>query len=155
MFKSFNLFVLVISCFSSFLFASPQWFDNIPQQEDFIIGIGVGESIADAKQAAMADIGNTLYSNVSSTVANKVKVHNEEIDTEFLSTKLVSSENVLLPKVSWDKLENDDEAYYAMAKVSIAEIVALYEKNLDLQLGQFDNLLLRTSQVVQKLSFLK
>jgi len=141
MLKNLNLMMFLMGCFSTSLFASPQWFNNIPHEEGVMIGVGVGESIADAKQAAMADIGNTLYSNVSSNIANKVKMHNEEVDTEFLSTKLVSSENVLLPKVAWESLETDDNAYYAMAKVSVAEIVALYEKNLALQLEPFNHLL--------------
>jgi hypothetical protein len=141
MLKYLNLMALLIGCFSTSLFSSPQWFNDIHQEAGFIIGVGVGESIADAKQSAMTDIGNTLYSNVSSVIKNKVIVHNEEVDTEFLSTKLVSSENVLLPKVSWGNLQSDDEVYYAMAKVKVSEIIALYEKNLDLQLNQFDNLL--------------
>ena len=133
---------LLIGVFSTSLFASPQWFNHIPKEKGFIIGIGVGKSIVEAKQSAMTDIGNTLYSNVSSRINNKVKVHNQQVDTQFISTKLVSSENVLLPKVSWEKLDGDeDNNYYAMARVKISEVVALYEKTLNLQLNQFDNLL--------------
>lgn len=141
MFNSLNLITILAVFFSASALATPQWFNNIPQEEGFIIGIGVGDNITEAKQAAMADIGNTLYSNVSSTIANKVKVHNEDVDTDFLSTKVISSEDVLLPKVSWDKLESDKSYHYAMAKVSVVEVVDLYEKNLNLQLGEFENLL--------------
>lgn len=141
MLKHLNLIIYLIVLYSTSLFASPKWFDEIPQQQGFFIGVGIGDNIAEAKQAAMADIGNTLYSNVSSSIANKVSVQNENIKTEFLSNKLVSSENVLLPTVSWQKLENDDDIYYAMAKVSIAELVSLYEKNLTLKLSEFNNLL--------------
>jgi len=140
MFKFLSLFVFFMSCYSSSVFSSPQWFVDIPQEKGFILGIGVGTNIASAKQAALTDIGNTLYSNVSSSSANKVKVHNDNVDTEFLSSKLVSSENVLLPKVSWEQLEAENNIYYAMAKVSLVEIVALYDKSLDLQLSPFNHL---------------
>lgn len=140
MLKSLNLAIFLIGCYSASVVASPQWFLDIPQEKGFIIGVGVGDSIANAKQVAMTDIGNTLYSNVSSSSANKVKVHNDNVDTEFLSSKLISSENVLLPKVSWEKLEGESGSYYAMAKVSLAEVVALYEKNLDFQIAPFNHL---------------
>jgi len=140
MFKYLNVFIFLMGCYVASALASPQWFLDIPQEKGFIIGVGVGDSIASAKQAALTDIGNTLYSNVSSTSANKVKVHNDNVDTEFLSSKLVSSENVLLPKVSWEQLETNNNSYYAMAKVSLAEIVALYEKSLELQLAPFNHL---------------
>lgn len=126
--------------FSSSLVARPQWFNDIPQQTGFIIGIGVGETLVEAKQSAMADIGNSLYSNVSSSIANKVKVHNDNVDTEFLSNKVISSDDVLLPKVTWEQLETVEGNHYAMAKVSIADIVALYEQNLALQMRGVENL---------------
>ena len=131
---------LIPFLFSTSLFASPAWVEKIPSEKGYIMGVGTGEDISSAKKSALIDIGRTLYSNVSSTVATSVKEHNEIVESNFLSESSISSEDVLLPKVTWLKTEADSGIYYTLAKVKTSEIISLYEKTIDSELQQYENL---------------
>lgn len=125
--------------FSSF--STPDWVNNPPKNEGYIIGIGIGEDVSKAKQSAIIDVANTLYANVSSNIAIVAKTSNDQGSYNTSSISKLESEDVLLPNMVWSNIIADDDVYYAMAKVNKHEIVSLYEQFLSVELIQFDNLL--------------
>lgn len=137
-----NYLLSILVCLFSFsTSAAPDWVNNPLSQEGYIIGIGLGEDIAKAKQAAISDLANALYSNVNSVVLSKVVTSEATNSQETLSTNLITSEGVLLPSISWEDIAAENGIFYAMGKVSKVEVVALYEDNLAIALKPFGYIL--------------
>jgi len=136
-----NLMFLIVSICSLSVLAMPQWASAPPNQPGYLIGIGIGDDVVKSKQAAIADIANALNSNVSSSISSTVKTSGMAGSLDTLSTNSVVSEGVLLPKISWDKIDADNGIVYSMAKVRTADVVELYESNLSIALKPFNNIL--------------
>lgn len=139
MFTKVLLFTVSLCSFS--VFAIPQWVNTPPSQSDYLIGIGLGEDVIKSKQAAIADIATALNSNVSSIISSTAKTSGMSGSYETSSTHSVVSEDVLFPQISWDNIEAENGIVYTMAKVRISEVVDLYERNLNIALKPFTNIL--------------
>jgi len=123
------------------VFAAPDWAENPPSQDGYIIGVGLGENITKAKQAAVSDLAHALYSNVSSVVLSKVSITNMASSQETSSSSMIASEGVLLPNIRWEETATEGGISYAMGKVSKEEVIALYEDNLSVTLKPFGHIL--------------
>jgi len=135
-----KLIMLGSSLLSSCVFAAPEWVNNVQQKDGYIIGVGLAEDIAKAKQSATADIANTLYANVSSVFSSKAKTSGDTGLLETSSENIIESEDVLLPNIHWDKIEEFNGTYYALGSVKKSEIISLYKKNLSMALKPFENI---------------
>lgn len=135
-----KLIILGLSLLSFSVFAVPEWSKNIQNKDGYITGIGMAEDVAKAKQSAIADVAKTLYANVSSVFSSIAKTSGDTGILETSSENHIESEDVLLPNINWDKIEESNGIYYALASVSKSEIVSLYTKNLTLALKPFENI---------------
>lgn len=134
--------LLFIVSFCSFpVFAIPQWVNTPPSPAGYLVGIGLGEDVSTSKQAAIADIAMALNSNVSSAVSSTAKTSGMIGSFDTSSTHSVVSAGVLLPQISWDNIDAENGIVYTMAKVRISEVVDLYERNLNIALKSFTNIL--------------
>jgi len=117
--------------------SAPSWIEAPEHLPGHITGIGLGEDIDKAKQDAMADIANTLYSNVSSSVNVNVTTSLDGGNYQSKASKSIESSNVLLPKITWKNIAADEGIYYAMGVISQQETVELYEHSLQMALKPF------------------
>jgi len=134
-------FIFIVATLTSFpALSTPEWVNNLQPKAGYIIGVGVAEDIAKAKQSATADIAKTLYANVSSVFSSRATTSGDSGLLETLSENQIESEDVLLPNIYWDKLEASDGIYYARASVKKSELISLYKKNLSMVLKPFENI---------------
>lgn len=137
----FKALFLIASLCSFSVFAIPQWVNTPPSPAGYLVGIGLGEDVRTSKQAAITDVAMALNSNVSSAVSSTATTSGMIGSFDTSSTQSVVSENVLLPQISWENIESENGIVYTMAKVRISEVVDLYERNLNITLKPFSNIL--------------
>lgn len=135
------LLLIVLTFIYKPAFAAPDWAENPPSQEGYIIGVGLGEDITKAKQDAISSIARTLNSNVTSSVSSRAMTSGAEGAHKTLSTNAISSEDVLLPHISWVEMVTQEGISYAIGKVSKSEVITLYEDNLNIALKPFGHIL--------------
>ncbi|QFI38245.1 hypothetical protein FR932_10495 [Moritella marina ATCC 15381] len=135
------LLLIVLTFIYKPAFAAPDWAENPPSQEGYIIGVGLGEDITKAKQGAISSIARTLNSNVTSSVSSRAMTSGTEGAHTTLSTNAISSEDVLLPHITWVEMVTQEGVSYAIGKVSKSEVIALYEDNLNIALKPFGHIL--------------
>lgn len=138
-----NALILIVSLCSLPVFSMPQWVNTPPSQLGYLIGIGLGEDVIKSKQAAIADIASSLNSNVSSSVSSTANTSGISGSFDTSSTNSVVSDDVLLPKISWDNVAAENGIVYTMAKVRIADVIDLYESHLNIALKPFNNILVK------------
>lgn len=143
--KYFKQVMLGLCFISPSVWCAPQWVEAPPVRDGYIIAIGLGEDIKEAKHSAVTELGSTLYSNVSSQALIQSESSNDKVSQKASFKSLVQSDNVLLPTVTWENIEADKGIYYAMAVVKLQDLVELYNKNLDFTLKPFNNLLNKES----------
>jgi len=135
------LLLIVLTFICKSVFAAPDWAENPPNQEGYIIGVGLGEDITKAKQDAIASIARTLNSNVTSSVSSRAMTSGTEGTHTTESTNAIASEDVLLPHITWGEMVTQEGLSYAIGKVSKSEVIALYEDNLNIALKPFGHIL--------------
>jgi hypothetical protein len=135
------LLLMVLTFIFRPVFAAPNWAENPPRQDGYIIGVGLGEDITKAKQDAISSIARALNSNVTSSVSSRAITSGTEGSHATLSTNVISSEDVLLPNISWVEMITEEGVSYAIGKVSKDEVIALYEDNLSIALKPFGHIL--------------
>ncbi|EGM76722.1 hypothetical protein Rhein_3189 [Rheinheimera sp. A13L] len=99
------LLVLLIGLFGSFQTLAEQWWENPPEDnEQFIYGLGQGNTLAEAQQQALADIAGKLSTKISSSLDRitqdtgvaysdsvRRQIRSEIRDTELSQFQLVNS----------------------------------------------------------------
>lgn len=135
--KSYLILAGLVPAFS---YAAPDWANNPETLPGTYSGVGVGESIAVAKQDAMRQIANSVTATVTSAISQTIETKNGKGSNSSRSYAQVVSDSVILPEIKWKNVASDDGIYYAQGFVSKSELIALYEQHIDAKLKNYDYL---------------
>ncbi|MEA2050236.1 MAG: LPP20 family lipoprotein [Campylobacterota bacterium] len=112
MFKRLNiLFILILPIY---LYATPNWFYNIPSKSYEIVGYGVDENLQIARDIAKAEISKTIKINISSNTNLNKSIIDGNYNKTHLS-KISTSTNATLQGIKIVKEEFIDDKWFVLA----------------------------------------
>ncbi len=135
------------------VFANPNWFFKIPNDEKFmIIGYGMDKSLNSAKQAAMMDITNTISVSVNSSV----DISNADVNGEVSSNSsinLQTKSQAVLSGVKYIKTEYLNDIWYTAAMYDNSPLEIKLKKLLPSNIkDESQNKYLKYTQLVKDLN---
>lgn len=118
------------------LFGAPNWFFNIkPTCKNEIIGYGVGETLSQAKKAALDDITNSISVSIESSFKNTQQETNGKFNSKT-SLKILTKSSAVLSGLKFIKLEKMKDQWFVAAlydnsplEIKVKNKVSEYKKN--------------------------
>jgi hypothetical protein len=121
---------LILTLVTSVAWAQPEWVNNIEIDPDSYIGIGIGDSLFNAKLDAKNQIASSIRSTHTFAISKVVKTNALTTISDSYSKVESSAYKVLLPEVLWLHIEENNGLYYVMGKAQKIDLVTLYERQL-------------------------
>lgn len=120
----------IIALVTSVAWAHPEWAKNIASDPNVYIGVGIGDTLVNAKLDAKNQIASSIRSIHTFAISKVVKTNGLTGVSDTYSNSESSAYKVLLPELIWPHMEEYNGLYYVMAKVKKGELVTLYERKL-------------------------
>lgn len=115
----------------------PDWVNKAYDRAGYYVGLGMADSPDKAKSAAMVDLSRGITATVSSSTSSSVTTNGNEVNKQSQSQYQMSSDDVMLNLLTWEKVETHKGITYALAKVSTAEFIRHYEQYLEAGIHRF------------------
>ena len=121
--------------------AQPSWVAEEVDNNGYYYGVGIGESISEARTNALVEMAQTISSRISTRTSSAVTTGTEGTQVQSSSHYSMTTSDIDLNMVNWAKTEKSGELIYVLAKLSIADFVKHYEHQLAILSAQFTGLL--------------
>lgn len=116
--------------FSLNAWSQPNWVNNVKPNSKVYAGVGIGETLANAKLDATSQISSSIRSSHSYYINQAVETVGDKGEQTSYSSMQSEAKNMLLPELKWVKMEGDSGLYYVLGEVRKTELVTLYERTL-------------------------
>lgn len=139
--------LLILKIWTLFLFsifnanAQPNGVAEMVDDNDYYYGVGIGQSISEARTNALVEMAQTISSRVSTRTSSAVITGTEGTQVQSSSHYSMATSEIDLNMVNWAKTEQSDGLIYVLAKLSVADFVKHYEHQLAILSAQFTGLL--------------
>lgn len=141
--------ILLLLLASNVVCAQPKWTLNIASDPSTFIGVGVGDSLANAKLDAKNQIASSIRSTHSFAISKVVNTTQLEGTSETSSISKSNSNNVLLPELMWPHIDRYNGVYYVMGKIRKNDLIALYERTLAITASEYSKQLVLNELTLQ------
>ena len=131
----YSLFIVVFASLNAW--AQPDWVEQVKPDSSAYVGIGIGDTLANAKLDAKNQIASSISSTHSFEISQTVETIGDEGTQRSSSHTHSNADHILLPEISWPQIASEDGIYYVMGKVSKTELVNLYERTLAISSSEF------------------
>ena len=138
---------------ATFLYATPVWFYNIKaSQKNEIIGYGIGESLANARQQATASVVETICVEIDSSLDIATSNNNGNIYKKA-SMNISSQAHATLSGIKVIRSVKLDENWYVAVKYDNSPLEIKLKKLLPKELkGSNQNLYLKNTPLIKNLN---
>ncbi len=124
----YSLFFLVF--FSPWTLAAPAWFTAPSQSQQEVAATGMGESLSKAKQDALTQLSQSLYSKVSTNLSQNIETENNQLKNKQSQHQYSIVSDTELSLVTWTHTEEEDGIFYVRTSMNLAQWVATKENQL-------------------------